>query len=84
MIKIDVEGFEPQVLAGMQQTIRESRPMIVFEHLWLDDSAVRQIIPTGYDLLFLLNDGTLTPDLLSRRRGTDAILVPREKITALL
>lgn len=31
-IKIDVEGFEPIVFAGLQDTIGKSRPLIAFEH----------------------------------------------------
>lgn len=31
LIKIDVEGYEPQVLAGLAQTIARDRPVVVFE-----------------------------------------------------
>ncbi|WP_159650167.1 MULTISPECIES: FkbM family methyltransferase [unclassified Bosea (in: a-proteobacteria)] len=33
LIKIDVEGFEPNVIAGAEWVIREYRPIIIFE-LW--------------------------------------------------
>jgi hypothetical protein len=32
-VKIDVEGFEPQVLRGMARLLRRDRPVIVFEAL---------------------------------------------------
>jgi FkbM family methyltransferase len=32
LIKIDVEGFEPQVVRGAQELIRRDRPAIVFEY----------------------------------------------------
>ena len=80
IIKIDVEGFEPQVFAGMQQTIREKRPIIFFEHLLLEDETVRQLVPPEYELFFLLDDGTLTRDFGIRRQGANGVLVPFEKL----
>ena len=79
VVKVDVEGFEPQVFAGMQQTIQQARPIIFFEHIWIDDESVRRIVPTGYDLTFLLDDGTLTRDFTVRHQGANAILTPSEK-----
>ena len=32
LIKIDVEGYEPQVLKGLAFTLRQTRPIVVFEH----------------------------------------------------
>lgn len=79
VVKVDVEGFEPQVFAGMQQTIQQARPIIFFEHIWIDDESVRRLVPAGYDLTFLLDDGTLTRDFTARRQGANAILTPSEK-----
>ena len=84
IIKIDVEGFEPQVFAGMQQTIRGKRPVIFFEHLLLEDETVRQLVPPDYELIFLLDDGTLTRDFGVRRRGANGVLVPVEKFHAFM
>ena len=39
LIKIDVEGFEPEVLTGLRQTIYRDRPPIIMELTWLTKSA---------------------------------------------
>jgi FkbM family methyltransferase len=83
MIKIDVEGFEPQVLAGMQKIVAQNSPAIFFEHIWLSEEAIRKCQPPGYELLFLLDDGTLTSEFDARLRGANAIFIPSAKITQL-
>lgn len=79
VIKIDVEGFEPNVFAGLVQTITEKRPIIVFEHSHLTDEQVEELILPGYLRYFLLYDGTASPAVESRWKGADVILIPTEK-----
>jgi len=79
VIKIDVEGFEPNVFAGLARTITEKRPIIVFEHSHLSDEQVGQLVLPDYLRYFLLYDGTASATFESRGRGPDAILIPREK-----
>ena len=50
VLKIDAEGFEPQVIAGLAETIRQKRPVIFFEHTKLDDDQLRACVPPGYKL----------------------------------
>jgi FkbM family methyltransferase len=79
VMKVDVEGFEPQVFAGLAQTISENRPVIFFEHIWLTDEQVKSLAPENYSLTFILDDGQLTTDFTHRREGHDAILIPLER-----
>jgi FkbM family methyltransferase len=48
MIKVDTEGFEPRVLAGLENTIKRTRPVIVTEiapnHLKSCGSSVRELL----------------------------------------
>jgi FkbM family methyltransferase len=83
IVKIDVEGFEPQVLAGMQKIIAERRPIIFFEHIWITEETIRKCVPIGYEISFLLDDGVLTRDFALRTRGANAILTPLEKVALL-
>ncbi len=81
VIKIDVEGFEPQVFAGLSETIRRHRPVIFFEHLFLNDEQIQSLIPPGYSLRLVLDTGELTADWGRRNEGHDAVLVPDEQAT---
>lgn len=55
LAKIDVEGFEPDVLSGLRKTLDRSRPIVFFE--WSPKSAQRAgtadpgaFLPSGYSL----------------------------------
>lgn len=64
LIKIDVEGFELEVIAGATETIRKSRPLLLIEverrhHGGPIDSIVAGITSLGYSAFFL--DAQLHP-----------------------
>lgn len=80
VIKIDVEGFEPAVIQGLAETIADSRPTIFFEHIFLNLDQIKAMVPQGYKLLFIQDDGQITEDASGREKGHDAILVPKEKL----
>ena len=47
LVKIDVEGLEPQVLRGMERSLRAHHPALIVECLRADLAAVRE---TALDL----------------------------------
>jgi FkbM family methyltransferase len=79
VIKIDVEGFEPSVFAGLTETIAKHRPILAFEHIYLSDEQIKELEPTDYLLFFIQNDGSMETDISRRAHGFDAMLVPAEK-----
>jgi FkbM family methyltransferase len=80
VIKVDVEGFEAEVFAGLRQTIRTTRPVIFFEYLFFTDEQIRQMIPERYEIRLLLDDGRITADFGLRALGHDAVLIPEERL----
>lgn len=48
LIKIDVEGLEPQVLRGLEKSIRGHHPAIIAE--CLDEAALSKVRETAFDL----------------------------------
>jgi FkbM family methyltransferase len=83
VMKIDVEGFEPSVFAGLTETIAEHRPILFFEHLFLSDQQIRELMPKDYVLFFIQDDGSTTTDFSERRKGHDVIVIPAEKAARL-
>lgn len=57
VIKIDVEGFEENVLRGAMQTIRMYRPII---HIEVDDENLQTQSSSPQAIIDLLNDGAYT------------------------
>jgi FkbM family methyltransferase len=79
LIKIDVEGHEVEVLHGCQKLIAAHKPVIVFEHLFLSEDALKSLALPGYDLLYIHDtSGALSP-VLDRRFSHNAILIPSGK-----
>lgn len=79
MIKVDVEGHEPEVFAGLVETIRTYKPIVFFEHIFLSDEQTRRLVPEGYSLTFLLEDGSWTTDFNKRLSGHEALLEPKRR-----
>ncbi len=76
VMKIDVEGFEQKVLAGMQQSLRQLRPLIALEvtygdsHSFASIEALLAALPEDYALYIF---DTRKPDgSTARRRGARA------------
>ncbi len=59
LVKIDTEGFEPQVLSGLTKTLHAHRPAIVIELTtesvrdFPTEAALHQVLPVGYRLFGL-------------------------------
>lgn len=84
VIKIDVEGFEPQVIRGLRETICQHRPILFFEHLFLDNGAIQALCPEGYTLRFIADrDASLSCRIEDRTLGHNAVFVPVEKLPLL-
>lgn len=84
LIKIDVEGFEAEVLEGARQTIDRDRPILVLEanaeHAEGNQPAFRVLMELGYDLFWFfvpfvsLNGARKTTHLQPARTGDMNVL----------
>jgi FkbM family methyltransferase len=70
LAKIDVEGFEPQVLEGMQMTLRRFRPALFIE--CLPDGPYREVEEIlknlGYQIYLLSHNGPIQVEQVVPRR----------------
>lgn len=83
LLKIDVEGFEPDVFRGAEQFLRVERPRIImFESLTgrLDDEVASVLAAAGY-VVFQLGEGG-NPDFNSAS-AQNLFAVPREQCSSL-
>lgn len=67
LVKIDVEGFEDRVLAGMQRVLAESAPAVIFEVVPGSPAAAiaRLLMPRGYCFYHLRHDGPVRVDAIA-------------------
>ena len=79
VIKIDTEGHEVDVIAGMSRLIAEHQPLIFFEHIELSDQQVKQLVPAGYHLGTLCDQTGVIMESLDRSSGHNSVLVPLQK-----
>jgi hypothetical protein len=70
LAKIDVEGFEPQVLEGMRMTLRRFRPALFIE--CLPDGPYREVEEIlknlGYQIYLLSHNGPIQVEQVIPRR----------------
>jgi FkbM family methyltransferase len=76
VIKIDTEGHEAEVLAGLSEIIEAFKPCIFFEHISMSDVDVLKAVPVGY-ILYSIDDanGSLREGF-DRQRGHNSALLP--------
>lgn len=61
-IKIDVQGFESKVVAGLRRTITESRPVLLLERSGCDDALHKELAEMGYAaFVYLPGRGAFMP-----------------------
>jgi FkbM family methyltransferase len=79
LIKIDVEGHEIEVLEGCRNLIAAHGPVIVFEHIFMENDSLAGLVPPGYEIFYIHDtDGRLSP-VLDRTCSHNAILLPAGK-----
>ncbi len=93
LVKIDIEGYEPFALAGMEKSLERHRPVVLSEFAPSNLRQIGGVEPAafldsfrrrGYDAAFLRDDGGLAPEsndeLLARTAGAhhiDVVFTPR-------
>src|ERR1035441_9452908 len=84
LIKIDVEGFELEVLKGLEQTLLKRHPTIIFEHAiyrlkerkQAHDEVTRLLSSFGYTVSRLSDRKPVTPADLDKDADLIASLAP--------
>tara|TARA_R110000824_G_scaffold390760_17_gene587970 strand:- start:7757 stop:8620 length:864 start_codon:yes stop_codon:yes gene_type:complete len=88
LVKIDVEGFELNVLRGLQSRMAKDRPLVVVEVLTGDEAhrqRLTELFPENYSFLILESARRSRYQLLEWTKGHgDIVAIPREKISGFL
>lgn len=88
MIKVDVEGFEVNVLLGASETIRRFKPAWFIEiHRDASESpttqqVVKLLAPYGYQFFHVENQAGITEDIADTIRGGHLFATPSREDTA--
>lgn len=91
LLKIDVEGHEPDVLAGARATLLRHRPTVVFEtglHTAAQVEAIRRLLEeTDYEVIGVINEWGIEEKALSTRMTEkthcNVLALPRQRQVAL-
>lgn len=92
LLKVDVEGWEPEVLRGAARTIREARPFILFEANSIASSwkAVEALTAPDYAFLFCRTRAFNPNNFRGNQTNsfgyaveTSVLCVPREQLAAI-
>jgi FkbM family methyltransferase len=78
IVKIDAEGHEPSVFAGLSHIIRDNRPIIIFEHDHLTDEKIEEITPEGYDKYSIEDQTGELHTCRNRQTSHNSIMIPRD------
>ena len=92
LVKIDVEGFEKNVLLGLQETIHRDKPCIIMEYSrrtrssFSDENELRSLLPPGYKIREIMTERPLGvlfcrnnyafADFKFNKVGVDLLLTP--------
>jgi len=77
LVVIDVEGHEASVIAGMTGILRQYRPVIVLEHIFISDDTLRQMTPEEYTIFTVCDDDARMMPGIHRDLGHNSVLLPR-------
>jgi FkbM family methyltransferase len=78
-VKIDVQGFEASVIAGLRSTIGRSQPVLLLERSGCDDALFRVLVEYGYDAFAYLPEAdTFQP--YADQRIQNLFFLPRSSV----
>jgi FkbM family methyltransferase len=78
-VKLDVEGFESEVLAGMGQTLRRCRPLLMTE----GNAAKDLLAPNGYGMYLHQPHGNFLRPARAGEADANFFFVPEDRVSEL-